>query len=655
MEMMKQMATAVRMLSVGMIEKAKSGHPGLPLGLADVMTVLWSKFLRFDPSCPDWADRDRFILSGGHGSAMLYSLLYLTGFADVSLDEIKHFRQLGARTAGHPERHLIRGVDFSTGPLGQGLGGAVGMALAERMLNARYGDTLVNHKTYVTVGDGDLMEGVSEEAIELAGLWQLKNLIVLWDDNNTTIDGSTDIATATDMKKRFEASGWRVLCCDGHDYFAIETALESALSSDKPVLIDCKTVIGFGAPTKQGTPKVHGSPLGAEETVGLRKALGWPYEPFVIPADIKVAWEAVGTHGEGARQQWESRLAHSGNKDVFCRDMSGKLPDGWLDKMADVKKEVIERSETLATRKASQQILEKLSGIIPNLVGGSADLDAACMTRVGGTEAVTHLRYDGNHIHYGVRELGMAAIMNGIAAHGGFIPYGGTFLSFVDYMKPAIRLAALMGLRELFVLTHDSIGVGEDGPTHQPIEQLASLRATPNLLVFRPADIVETAECYEVALQRAETPSALVFARQATPTLRTDSSINLSARGGYVISEPSEPRQATIIATGTEVSLAIQAAEQLAEQGIAVAVVSMPCMELFERQPAAYRNEVLGAAPRLIVEAGSTFGWDRFLGEQGAILGIDSFGASGKGDDVQAHFGFTPENVARLVLQLVQE
>ncbi len=650
---MAMMANAVRMLSADMIEKAKSGHPGLPLGMADVATALWTKFLRFDASQPNWADRDRFILSGGHGSAMLYSLLYLTGFADVTLDEIQRFRQLGSRTAGHPERTLLAGVDYSTGPLGQGLAGAVGMALAERMLNARYGDALVNHRTYVMAGDGDLMEGISEEAIALAGHWRLNRLIVLWDDNHITIDGETDIATSTDMKKRFEANGWLVLSCDGHDVGEIETALEQAQVSDRPVLIACRTIIGFGAPTKRGTPKVHGSPLGADEVAGLRQALQWPYAPFDIPAEIKSAWEAVGAYGEGIRRQWEERVAHSGNRETFLRDLSGELPADFMARMRDLKKEIVADGATLATRQASRLVLEKIKEIIPNFIGGSADLDAACMTGVTGATAVTRLRYDGDHIHYGIREHAMGAIMTGIAAHGGFIPYGGTFLAFADYMKPAIRLAALMDLRELFILTHDSIGVGEDGPTHQPIEQLSSLRATPNLLVFRPADAVETAEAYEVALQARNTPSALVFARQATAPVRTDSSENKTALGGYVVWEPDAARQATIIATGTEVSLAIAAAKMLAERGVSAAVVSMPCVELFERQPMAYRESVLGAAPRLIVEAGSTWGWDRFLGKTGAILGIDSFGASGKGSDVLAQFGFTPENVMHLVLQLV--
>lgn len=650
----QKMANAVRILSVDMIEKAKSGHPGLPLGMADVATVLWSRFLKFDASNPTWFDRDRFILSGGHGSAMLYSLLYLTGFEQANLDELKRFRQLGSRTAGHPERDLMSGVDYSTGPLGQGLAGSVGMALAERMMNARYGNQLVNHKTYVFCGDGDLMEGLSEEAASLAGHWRLNHLIVLWDDNKITIDGGTDIATSVDMKKRFEANGWFVTSCDGHDYDSIESALKAAQASDKPVLIDCKTIIGFGAPTKKGTPKVHGSPLGPEETAGLRQALGWDREAFDIPEDILAEWRRVGSRGADERKAWESRLSRDGNKDLFLADLTGDLPDELHNRLSEYKKELIADGEVIATRKASQGVLRVLTDMMPNLIGGAADLAAACFTNTPTSVPVTKDNYGGNYINYGIREHVMAGIMNGLSAHGGFIPYGGTFLSFVDYLKPAMRLGALMGLRELFVMTHDSIGVGEDGPTHQPIEQLSGLRATPNLLVFRPADSVETAESYEVALGMRHMPSVMALSRQNLPVLRTDASENMTMRGGYVLVEPQTPRQATIIATGSEVSLAVEAMHLLEKKGVSVAVVSMPCVELFERQSLEYRQAVLGDMPRIIVEAASTWGWDRFLGETGAILGIDSFGASGKGGDVMTHFGFTPENVADLVLQFVK-
>ena len=580
---LKQMATSLRILSADMIENAKSGHPGAPLGLADIATVLWSKFLHFDAAAPDWPNRDRFILSGGHASALLYSLLYLTGNRDVTLDEIKHFRQLGSKTAGHPEKTLIEGIDFSTGPLGQGLGGAVGMALAERIMNASFGDNLINHRTYVMCGDGDLMEGASEEVLELAGLWRLNKLIVLWDDNHITIDGRTDISTATDIKARFRAGGWQVLECDGHNFASIESALEVAQTSDKPVLIDCHTVIGFGAPTKKDTPACHGSPLGAEEMAGLRQNLGWPYAPFEIPESVLNDWRAVGAKGEGDRLQWEKRLTHDQHRDSFLNLLAGNLPADLTDLMQQYKKEIIEKKETIATRKASQNVLSVLSKAIPNLICGSADLAGACYTKPADSHSISRHNYAGNYINYGVRELGMGGIMNGLAAYGGFLPLGSTFLSFSDYVKPALRLGALMNLQEIFVFTHDSLGVGEDGPTHQPIEQLAMLRATPNIWVFRPADSIETAECYEAALLFRNKVSVLVFSRQGLPVLRTDISENKSARGGYVIFDTKKKRQVTLIATGSEVSLVVQAQKLLTEKGISAAVVSMPRFVLLMR------------------------------------------------------------------------
>lgn len=658
MQMMnlRNMATTVRILSADMIEQAKSGHPGAPLGLADIVTVLWSKFLRFDASTPDWFDRDRFILSGGHASAMLYALLYLTGNPNVSLDDLKQFRQLGSKTAGHPEKTLIEGIDFSTGPLGQGLAGAVGMALAERMLNARFGQNLINHRTYVTCGDGDLMEGLSEEAISLAGHWRLNKLIVLWDDNKITIDGRTDLATSTRMRTRFEANNWLFLECDGHNYDAIEKALEKAQLSDKPVLIDCHTIIGFGAPTKSNSPKVHGSPLGADELAGLRQNLNWPYAPFEIPPEILDAWRAIGSRGEGDRSQWELRLEHAADKDLLMDFWMKNIPADLSDRLTDYKKQLIAEKQEIATRKASQNTLAILTSLIPNLIGGSADLSGACYTRTPSSDDITAHNYLGTYINYGIREMAMGAIMNGLAAHGGFIPYGSTFLSFADYAKPALRLGALMELQELFVFTHDSLGVGEDGPTHQPIEQLAMLRATPNVFVFRPADSVETAECYEVALLLKNTISALAFSRQALPVVRTSIDENKSARGGYVLFEPFSPRQITLIATGSEVSLALKAKDILDRDGIAAAVVSMPCVELFLQQPSAYQQAVLGDTPRVIVEAASPLGWDRFIGPQGGrVIGIDTFGASGKGSAVLAHFGFTPEHVAEVATAVLQK
>lgn len=655
MKMCQKMTDALRILSVDMIEKAGSGHPGMPLGMADIAAVLWQKFLKFDASHPNWFNRDRFILSNGHGSALLYSLLYLCGFKQASLTELKNFRQLGSRTAGHPEKTLLEGVDFSTGPLGQGLAAAVGMALAERLMNARFGDMLVDHKTYVFVGDGCLMEGISEEAISLAGHWRLNKLIALWDNNEITIDGRTNIATSTDIKKRFEANGWSVLSCDGHRPASIEKALEKAQKATKPTLIACTTTIGFGAPTKADTPKAHGSPLGADECAGLRQKLGWQAAPFDIPEDILTAWRAVGAKGEGQCQQWEDRLAHAPQKKAFLEALKGKIPTTAHTALKALKKETIKAMKPIATRKASQRVLEALVPHMPQLIGGAADLAAASFTNTSFSSPISRNNYAGNYINYGIREHAMAAIMNGLAAHGGFIPYAGTFLAFSDYLKPALRLAALMQLQEIYVLTHDSIGVGEDGPTHQPIEQLAMLRATPNVLVFRPADSVETIESYAAALAHADMPSVLALSRQELPVLRTDtdSSHNKTAEGGYVLFEPTTPRQITLIATGSEVSLAMQAKDILATEGISAAVVSLPCLRLFDAQPVAYRQNVLGEAPRLIIEAAASFGWDRYLGDKGAILSVDTFGASGKAKDVFRAFGFTPENVAQLARTLL--
>ncbi len=650
---LKDLAAAIRILSVDMIEKAQSGHPGMPLGMADVAAVLWAKFLRIDPTCPDWFNRDRFILSNGHGSALLYSLMYLFGFKDVDLNALKSFRQLGSKTAGHPEKTLVNGIDFSTGPLGQGLAGGVGMALAERLLNAEFGDKLMNHKTYVFVGDGCLMEGISEEAVALAGHWKLNQLIVLWDDNHITIDGSTDIASSTDMKKRFEANNWLVLKCNGHSHQSIEKALTKAQTSDKPVLIDCETTIGFGAPTKAGTPKCHGSPLGVDEIAGLRKKLNWTSAPFEIPQALLTEIRTQAKQWEGLRQKWEKELEKDPCRQEFLKRLNQDIPACLSTVLKQYKKSAIQQKETVATRKSSQNIINLLAENLPTLVCGSADLAGASYTKPKTANAVTKENYAGRYIHYGIREHAMGGIMNGLASHGGFIPLAGTFLSFVDYMKPAIRLACLMELQEIYVLTHDSIGVGEDGPTHQPIEQLVSLRATPNLLVMRPADSVETAECYETALTHKKTPSAIICSRQAVDLLRENINENLSEKGGYVLKEPKHKRTVTLIATGSEVSLACRAAKLLEAENIYAAVVSMPCRELFERQSASYRETVLGSAPRLVIEAASSLGWDRFIGETGAILSVDCFGASGKGEDLLKHFGFTPENVVQIVKKLL--
>lgn len=652
-EMLSKMANAVRFLSVDMIEKAKSGHPGMPLGMADVATVLWSKFLKIDPSNPLWINRDRFILSNGHGSALLYSLMYLTGFEDVSLDELKNFRQLGSKTAGHPEKHLIKGIDFSSGPLGQGIAGAVGMALSERLLNARFGDDLINHKTYVFVGDGCLMEGISEEAISLAGHWNLKNLIVLWDDNSITIDGNTSITSSTDMKKRFEANGWKVFVCDGHHFESIEAALKGAIISDKPVLIDCKTMIGYGAPTKGGTPSCHGSPLGIDEVKALRENLKWNYEPFEIPQDILTAWKDSVKSYQKLYTDWEEILKNHPKKEEFLSLITKQIPSQLKNELISFKEKEIKDKKPLATRKSSQNVLDILLKNCSFLLSGSADLAGACYTKPSSAHPVSKDDFNGNYIHYGIREHAMGAIMNGIASYGAFLPLSSTFLSFVDYMKPALRLGALMQEQEIYILTHDSLGVGEDGPTHQPIEQLAMLRAMPNVTVFRPADSVETAECYELALQSKKTPCVIVCSRQELPVLRKDYKMNMSFFGGYVISESLGERDVTLIATGSEVSLAVEAQKSLQKQGINVAVVSMPSRELFEKQSIEYQMFILGKAPHLIIEAASSFGWDRFIGETGAILSVDTFGASGNGKQVLEKFGFSVENIENIVKELI--
>lgn len=639
-----QLANAVRFLSVDMVEKAKSGHPGAPLGLADVMTVLWSKFLNICPAQPLWHNRDRFILSNGHASAMLYSLMYLSGFEEMTLDELKSFRQWGSKTAGHPERQHLNGVDFSTGPLGQGMAAAVGQAMAERIQNARYG-RLVNHKTYGVVGDGCLMEGVAQEAIDLAGHWRLKNLIVLWDDNEITIDGAVKLSGSTNIPARFRAARWRVLACDGHNFDSIDKALTAAQSSSRPTLIDCKTKIGYGAPTKCGTANAHGSPLGAEEMARLRAALHWSHAPFDIPDDIRDAWRQVMARGNAAYARWEKKMSSSPRGRQLADELAGKIPAAAIEAVQAYRAKAAAAATPLSTRKLSQQVLSELAARMPQLVGGSADLDAACFTKTPASRDIAAGRYDGNYLHYGVREHAMTAVMNGLAAHGGLVPYGGTFFVFSDYMKPAMRLAALMGLRVIYVFTHDSVGVGEDGPTHQPVEQLTALRAMPGIRVFRPADGVEVAESYLNALD-FKGPSAIVLTRQDVPPVRADISADKTARGAYVLAEADGVRQATLIATGSEVSVALAARAELAKQGIRVAVVSAPCLELFDAQPEAYRREVLGDAPRIAVEAGATLGWHKYAG---AVVGIDRFGASALGKEVLSQCGMTAENVAQTV------
>ncbi len=647
---LQQMANAIRFLSAEAIEKAKSGHPGMPLGMADVAAVLFGRYIKINPAAPRWFDRDRFVLSAGHGSMLLYSLFYLLGYNDITLEDLKNFRQLGSKTAGHPEYGHLAGIDMTTGPLGQGISSAVGMALAERRINAKFGDDLCNHYTYVICGDGCLMEGISEEAISLAGLWKLNKLIVFWDNNNITIDGTVDKSNGTNQIARFQAVGWNTISINGNNHEEISNAIEQAQKSDKPTLIACKTTIGFGAPHKQGTPKIHGSPLGAEELEAMRQNLGWTAAPFEIPTEIIAAWRAAGQRSAAQYAEW---LKLSETNQEFNDYINNKLPNDWNKDLDELKKKTIKEQTAVATRKASQLCLENIMGRIPQVIGGSADLAASNLTFVEGMKTINAADYDGNNIMYGIREHAMGAIMNGLALHGGVIPYGGTFFVFSDYMRPSMRLAALMGLRVIYVLTHDSIGVGEDGPTHQPIEQLASYRAMPNIYTFRPCDVVETAEAWEIALESETTPSILALSRQNVPTLREDSTENLSKLGGYIISKADREPQATIIATGTEVSLAIEAQKQLKESGIAVNVVSMPCCELFDQQPQEYKHSVLGYAPRIAVEAASVYGWERYTGTSENIVGLNSFGTSGKGDEVYKYFGITAENVVKKIRELI--
>ncbi|WP_019644239.1 transketolase [Novispirillum itersonii] len=651
-----KMANAIRFLSADAVQKAKSGHPGMPLGMADVATVLFTRFLKFDASAPRWADRDRFVLSAGHGSMLLYSLGYLLGYSDITLDEVKNFRQLHAKTAGHPEYGHVSLAETTTGPLGQGITNAVGFALAEKMLAARYGTDAVDHFTYVIAGDGCLMEGISQEAIAMAGHWKLNKLIVLWDDNSICIDGDVALATSEDQHARFRAAGWNTLAVDGHDQDAVAAAIEAAQKSDKPTMIACKTVIGFGAPTLAGTEKTHGAPLGDTELAGMRDKLGWPHAPFEIPEDVLSAWRAAGARGAAARAVWEARVAAlpADVKAAFDAALSGALPQGWDAGLTALKEKAIAEKTKVATRKASQMALEVIVPALPTIVGGSADLTHSNLTVTKDMTSVLPDAMGGNYIHYGVREHGMASVMNGLALHGGFIPYGGTFLVFTDYARPAIRMAALMGIRTIYVMTHDSIGLGEDGPTHQPVEHVASLRAMPNLLVFRPADIVETAECWQISLENATGPSLLALSRQNLPCLRDDASVNLSAKGAYVLSETDGARDVTLLASGSEVEIALKARDLLAAKGVKAAVVSMPCWELFDAQPVAYRKAVLGDAPRVAVEALSTFGWDRYTGLDGAVIGMTGFGASAPAEKLYELFGITADAVAAKAEELVK-
>ena len=647
-----ELANAIRALSMDAVQRAKSGHPGMPMGAADVATVLFTRHLKFDATAPDWADRDRFVLSAGHGSMLLYSLLYLTGYPGMDIEQVKNFRQFGARTAGHPEYGHAAGIEVTTGPLGQGIAMAVGLALAEAMLAARHGAELVDHYTYALAGDGCLMEGISHEAVSLAGHLKLGKLIVLFDDNHVTIDGPTDLSVGDDQLARFTSCGWDVARVDGHDADAIDRAIAAAKKSDRPSLIACRTTIGFGAPTKAGKSAAHGSPLGEEEVAGAREKLGWPHAPFEVPGNILDTWREAGARGAAAHKDWRDRLARLGNRADFERAAQGGLPDGWQAALDAHKKRMSAEAPKLATRIASQKALEVLTAAIPEMVGGSADLTGSNGTRVAGMEAVTAGDFSGAYVNYGVREHAMAAAMNGLALHGGLIPYGATFLVFTDYCRPAIRLSALMGTRVIYVMTHDSIGLGEDGPTHQPVEHLAALRAMPNLNVFRPADAVETAECWALALQNDKTPSIMVLTRQGLPTLRTEHATdNLCARGGYVLRESAkgaDARKVTLIATGSEVEIACAARDTLEAKGTPTAVVSMPCFELFDAQDEDYRKSVLGQGTvRVGAEAAVRQGWDAYLRNHGGFVGMKSFGASAPIGPLYEHFGITAEAIVR--------
>ncbi len=642
-----RMANAIRFLSMDAVQKANSGHPGLPMGAADVATVLYTRFLKHDPKHPHWPDRDRFVLSAGHGSMLLYSLMYLTGYEDMTIDEIKNFRMLGSKTAGHPEYGHAAGIETTTGPLGQGLANAVGMALAERIMNASFGDALVDHNTYVLAGDGCLMEGISQEAISFAGHLRLNKLIVFWDNNDISIDGNISLADSTDQVARFQASGWNASHIDGMDPEAIAYAIEAARHSDKPTMIACKTTIGFGAPTKAGTNKAHGSPLGPDEIAGARKFLGWEAEPFKVPADILDAWRDSGRASVSERDAWQKRLsaAEAGLRAEFERRMAGDLPKDFDSVIADYKKQLAADKPNVATRKSSEMALEVINGVVPETIGGSADLTGSNNTKTSQTKAIAPGHYGERYIHYGIREHGMAAAMNGMAVHGGIIPYSGTFLCFSDYARPAMRLASLMGIRSIFVMTHDSIGLGEDGPTHQPVEHLAALRAIPNHIVFRPADAMEAAECWQLALESKNTPSTIALTRQNLPAVRTEFvAENLCGRGAYELAAADGKAEVTIFASGSEVEIALAARAKLQEKGHKTRVVSVPAFELFEEQSDDYKQKTLGDAPvKIAIEAAIRLGWDRFIGADGIFIGMTGFGASAPIEQLYPHFGITAE------------
>lgn len=641
----QQLANAIRALSMDAVQAANSGHPGMPMGMADVATVLFGEFLKFNPKEPKWADRDRFVLSAGHGSMLIYSLLHLTGYARPTIEDIRNFRQLHSPCAGHPENFELAGVETTTGPLGQGLATAVGMAMAERHLNATFGDELVDHRTWAIAGDGCLMEGINHEAIGLAGHLGLGRLIVLWDDNKITIDGATDLSTSEDVRARYAATGWHVVSCNGHDYADIRRALAEAVADPRPSLVACDTTIGYGAPNKAGSHNVHGSPLGSEEIAAARVHLNWPHEPFVIPADVAAEWKKIGERSAAAREAWQGRLETHPQAKEFSRRMAGELPaDFSLSAYIDT---LIAEPKKVATRKASEMALEAVNSLLPETMGGSADLTGSNNTKTKSTAPFGKDDYSGRYIYYGIREFGMSAAMNGLALHGGVIPYGGTFLVFSDYCRAAIRLSALQQARVVYVMTHDSIGLGEDGPTHQPVEHVMSLRMIPNLDVYRPADVVETAECWELALRDQNGPSLLALTRQNLPQVRLEKSENLSARGAYRLRGAVAPRKVVLLASGSEVEVALGVAEALEGQGIGADVVSMPCWSLFDAQDADYRAGLIPSdCLKVSIEAGTTFGWERYTGLDGLRFGIDRFGASAPAEALFDYFGLTAAKIA---------
>jgi transketolase len=639
------MANAIRFLAMDAVQEANSGHPGMPMGMADVATVLFKNFININPDKPDWPDRDRFVLSAGHGSMLLYALHYLLGYKDMPIENIKNFRQINFNTAGHPEFGHAMGIETTTGPLGQGLATSVGMALSEKLLSKKFGADLVNHFTYVIAGDGCLQEGISHEAIEFSGHLKLSKLIVLWDDNQISIDGSTNLSNSANQISRFKAAGWHTQSIDGHNYLEIETAIANAKKSKKPSLIACKTKIGFGAPNLAGTSKTHGAPLGSEEIVATRKALGWQHKPFEIPKEILSDWKQTTERAKILSDNWEKNLQQNPKKNRFLSYIDGIIPESYERKINTFVKQMKKEMPKLATRQASQKTLEVINKSIPFTLGGSADLTGSNLTKTNGMKSISSRNFSGNYIHYGIREHAMGSIMNGVALHKGFIPYGGTFLVFSDYMRASIRLSALMSLRVVYVLTHDSIGLGEDGPTHQPIEHLAILRSTPNLNLIRPADIVETAEAWDIAL-KTNGPTVLALSRQGLKAFRSEKSFeNKVSKGGYVLHENSKKRDLTIIATGSEIEIAMEASSLLSNDGINAAVVSLPCWELFDKQDYNYKSNVLGECPRIAIEAGTEMGWNKYIGEKGIFIGMNSFGASGPASELYKHFGITSDAV----------